>query len=508
MNLRELRFNKTPKVLVTAGLLVTVMVLLFSSFGAAPKAHPLLVDLAQESPDQLVRLIVQKSAENQRAEALAEKLGAEIVSDLSIIHAFSAEMTAADAVELSRSSAVRWVSLDAPMESAGIVYQDETMLDRFDVRSYSNDDGTQPWSGSWLEINDDNEADGGKIKIDKGELKLDDKNKGIQRSADLSLAETATLSFSYRRDNFDKPTKYVKLEISIDGGSTWTLLHTFADGDDDSSVPFNMDITPYMGTNTTIRFFTSPDDLSKLYVDNFKIDFSYTYEDSTTPPPDDGTTPPPDDGYLLEMFEVESYSNDDGTQPWSGSWLEINDDNQADGGKIKIDKGELKLDDKNKGIQRSADLSQAGTATLSLDYRRDNFDKPTKYVKLEVSVDGGATWTLLHTFADGDDDSSVPFNMDITPYMGTNTTIRFFTSPDDLSKLYVDNFRVDLSYTAEDNIDDPPADDPPVENPGDGTICAGDAYIIRDEFNTGDYSGNDGDMSWASDWVEIDDRED
>jgi len=45
-------------------------------------------------------------------------------------------------------------------------------------------------------LNLNNQADGGKVKIDKNQLKLEDKSKGIQRSADLSMADIAMLSFA------------------------------------------------------------------------------------------------------------------------------------------------------------------------------------------------------------------------------------------------------------------------------------------------------------------------
>lgn len=89
-------------------------------------------------------------------------------------------------------------SQDAPAGSVSIII--ETVRDNFDVRSYTNNDGTQPWAGPWIEINDDNEADSGKVKIDDDQLKLEDKNKGIHRSVDLSLAQTALLTFDYRRE--------------------------------------------------------------------------------------------------------------------------------------------------------------------------------------------------------------------------------------------------------------------------------------------------------------------
>jgi hypothetical protein len=57
-------------------------------------AHPLLMQMAEASPQQRVTVIVQKTDRTQNAEARAEALGGVIGKDLSIIHAFTAEMAA------------------------------------------------------------------------------------------------------------------------------------------------------------------------------------------------------------------------------------------------------------------------------------------------------------------------------------------------------------------------------------------------------------------------------
>jgi serine protease AprX len=90
-----------------------------SSAKTGANIQPQLLQMAEENPDQTLRLIVQKTENGQMAEALATQLGGEIVADLSMIHAFAVEMAAGDALRLAKSGAVRWVSLDAPVESAG-----------------------------------------------------------------------------------------------------------------------------------------------------------------------------------------------------------------------------------------------------------------------------------------------------------------------------------------------------------------------------------------------------
>lgn len=84
---------------------------------AAAKAQPLLLAMSAQNPDQIVDVIIQETSTVSAAEEEAAALGGQVNQHLHIINAFSAEMTAGAAVKLSRSSAVRWVSLDATTES-------------------------------------------------------------------------------------------------------------------------------------------------------------------------------------------------------------------------------------------------------------------------------------------------------------------------------------------------------------------------------------------------------
>jgi serine protease AprX len=99
--------------------------LFMAGVGSAPqpafaaKAQPILAELAAQNPAQLVRVIVQQFAGASGAEAQVAALGGRIVTDLHIINAFAAEMTAEASVKLARSASVRWVSVDAPVEHSG-----------------------------------------------------------------------------------------------------------------------------------------------------------------------------------------------------------------------------------------------------------------------------------------------------------------------------------------------------------------------------------------------------
>ena len=86
---------------------------------AVLKAHSALQQIAAQRPEELVSVIVQgMGADSLKAQAAAIQLGGRITQDLAIIKAFAVEMPAAAAVKLAASPAVRWVSLNAPTQSA------------------------------------------------------------------------------------------------------------------------------------------------------------------------------------------------------------------------------------------------------------------------------------------------------------------------------------------------------------------------------------------------------
>jgi serine protease AprX len=101
-----------------------IAILVLGLLGATPvqgaetaKAQPVLVQLAAQDPGQRVSVIVQKVANAHGIEERVAELGGLVGRDLRIINAFAAEMRAQDAVQLSKAAGVRWVSLDAEMES-------------------------------------------------------------------------------------------------------------------------------------------------------------------------------------------------------------------------------------------------------------------------------------------------------------------------------------------------------------------------------------------------------
>jgi serine protease AprX len=480
---------------------------------SAPRMSAMLAEMVAEDPSGILRVIVQKADDTPRAEHFVEQVGGQVLTELNMINAFAAQLPTKSVPKLASMAAVNWVYLDAAIKPAAIVTQTETLLDLFDSRTYTNNDGTQNWLSDWVEINDDDRADGGKVKIDKEVLKLEDKSKGIQRSADLSMADTAILSLAYRREKLDKPTKYINLEISSDDGTTWTEVYRFQDGSDADMLPFSLDISAYTGANVTLRFLTSPDEAGKLFVDNFVIE--YTYGDSAAPaedPPVEDPQPDPDPAPIVDTsgnfgvvytvrdeFDTGDFSGQDGLDHWVGDWVEDDpadvDQNPA-GGYIQMLNGELRINNQNydntrPSVTRAVALSWVTSANLSFDYRTAYGVDIADGIAVEISPDGGASWILLDTIENLSGITSGSVSYDITPFATADTLIRvgvaYFYGLDN-EYFYVDNLEVAYTF--------------------DGEVpMRANLASVADNFNQYPYtySASNGTEDWLTDWVEIGD---
>ena len=170
-----------------------------------------------------------------------------------------------------------------------------------------------------------------------------------------------------------------------------------------------------------------------------------------------GGSPPACEGPLLDEFNAQVWSGSDGTLSWATDWLEWGEGGTPTGGDIMVmdDQGPYSArvrdngtSSNGAGIRREADLSAYATATLSFDYRRDGPDNANDYVTVDVSDNGGATWTELDRFigegTNTTDPDYVSTSYDISAYMSVNTRIRFLSSPNfgNQDVVYFDNVEI------------------------------------------------------------------
>jgi serine protease AprX len=231
-------------------------------------------------------------------------MGGTVTKDLHIINALAATMRADTAVALARTDGIRWVNLDARVVKS----QTETNIvsDYFNPRSFSNNDGTVAWAGDWTESGEsDGPTRGDLLVTNSYQLQFKDDRRSLTRSVDLAEATAATLSFDYRRYRLDSSTDYVAVEISANGGSSWSELARFAGPTNDSGLRFaSYDITAYATAETAVRFATSSSlgDKDYVYIDNVEIEYTGGGQSEPPDPPDPIITNP---NYFLETLNVQ-----------------------------------------------------------------------------------------------------------------------------------------------------------------------------------------------------------
>ena len=455
--------------------------------------------------------------------------------------------------------------------------------DDFSSASFSNNNGTLSWAGAWIES--DSAGTGvssGNVTVGHpygGYLFLRDyPDTGTQpsaaRQANLAGFASATLSFSFHVRTAVDPSDAVTVEVSKDGGATYTVLEILDgfSGTDEATRSYN--ISAYIASNFRVRFrvtngYGASDELFKL--DWIKIegscapsqtgsignrvwndadgdgvqdsgeaglngvtvqllnssgtviattatagngDYSFgnlaagnysvrivtsTLPAGVTPTFDlDGTgtaniaavslttgqnrtdadfgyrTPPASctAGYFRDDFSSASFSNNNGTLSWAGAWIES--DSAGSGvssGNVTVGNpygGYLFLRDyPDTGTQpsaaRQANLASFAAATLSFGFHVRTGVDPSDAVTVEVSKDGGATYTVLEVLDgfSGTDEATRSYK--ISAYIASNFRVRFrvtngYGASDELFKL--DWIKIEGSCTSGQTA----------EAPGTGTI--------------------------------------
>ncbi len=170
-----------------------------------------------------------------------------------------------------------------------MIPDDENVLDNFNTAAYSGNVGSTNWSTNWIE-NDSSGggASSGLISVVSGQLRItasSNVGNSVYRQVDLVDATSATLNFSYN-NQFDGGSKNVVLEISSNGGSSWTSLETFSNAQNFGAGTKSFDISAYMSDDTQVRFRVETASPSARYVYFDNIEIAYT----TSSPPIGGSS--------------------------------------------------------------------------------------------------------------------------------------------------------------------------------------------------------------------------
>ena len=137
-----------------------------------------------------------------------------------------------------------------------------TVRDRFNDIAYNNQDGTLDWATNWAETGEGTNPANGDMQVmsDQSDfqLRVKDNDRGIAREADLSGFAGATLRVDYRREGLDNANDFITVEMSNNGGGSWTEIGRLEGPATDATYQtISYDISAYISTDTRLRFVTS-----------------------------------------------------------------------------------------------------------------------------------------------------------------------------------------------------------------------------------------------------------
>lgn len=92
---------------------------------AQARVQPSLLAMAEQHPDSMVSVIVQKSVNDRGPEYAVKALGGKLTKDLTIINAFAAEVPARTVENMAGIDGIKWVSLDAAVDKSSVAAADK-----------------------------------------------------------------------------------------------------------------------------------------------------------------------------------------------------------------------------------------------------------------------------------------------------------------------------------------------------------------------------------------------
>ncbi len=190
----------------------------------------------------------------------------------------------------------------------------------------------------------------------------------------------------------------------------------------------------------------------------------------------------------LDQFNALSYNGDDGALPWSNDWQEIGESDGAffsgPGVSVynRLSWGQgLYLFNAPVGAWREANLSGAGSATLSFDWAAASLGASDS-ITVEISTDGGNNWDVIDNF--GSDSALQSISYDISAYIDSNTRIKFESTILN-GEFFVDNVRINLTAATPTTTTLTPLKDTYIDSTNAGSNFGSDTVIRVDESTGG-----------------------
>lgn len=188
----------------------------------------------------------------------------------------------------------------------------ETHLDMFSAQGFGGNDGTLDYAGPWIEIGESDGPTSGYVRVwdhlycdnalclKVGGTDGNAGGHGAYRVVDLSGATRAKLTFESGTELLGENSRGTAVvQVSPNGGDTWSTIKTFSLDSDDGDIKFRTTIviTDWATPDTVIRFMiTEAPDLGAYWlIDNVAVEAWFEEAPATTTePPETTTTEPPE----------------------------------------------------------------------------------------------------------------------------------------------------------------------------------------------------------------------
>ncbi len=208
----------------------------------------------------------------------------------------------------------------------------ETVRDEFNAAAFDNNDGTQLWASDWreepfgdgpllglLQITNDAGCVGNCLRI--GGTDPNPWEPSLDRTADLTGAVEATLTYEVRREMIDPWTDGEVAVRVREGGGVWTDLVTYRfDTTDGSMSSVSHDLQNWIGADTEISFRVTGDATGYVFFDDIQIEYHPANQPpAINPAPVDRTDP--EGGSITYPITATDPDGDDGALQYAATGL-------------------------------------------------------------------------------------------------------------------------------------------------------------------------------------------